>query len=246
LIWILLFAVSVSLLELLLTTFYGNPQVQSIISRNWAGYAVTSDPTQLQPNVIGVNASWTVPRIRASTVDTFSSAWIGIGGQFDETLIQAGTEHDFIGGQAQYSIWYEVLPENAIAISNVSISPGDVIAASISLINSDANEWSIQINDVTTGQGFSQSCCLVYNSSRLSAEWIVERPNINNQLSTLADFGSITFKNAYANINSTYGTIASFPYSQVIMNSLQNVRLASVSPIDTNGSAFTITYIRSG
>jgi hypothetical protein len=38
--------------------------------------------------------------------------------------------------------------------------------ASISLINSDTNEWSIQISDATTGQVFSRN--VVYNSTRSS------------------------------------------------------------------------------
>ena len=58
--------------------------------------------------------------------------------------------------------------------------------ASINLVNSDANQWSIQISDATTGQVFSRN--VVYNSTRSSGEWIVERPTINNQTSTLARF----------------------------------------------------------
>jgi hypothetical protein len=240
LVWILLFAVSLALLELLLTTFLGSREVQSVISLDWAGYTVMSDAANPQPEVIGVNASWTVPRVGASSSDSFSAAWIGIGGQLDKTLIQTGTEHDFVNGQEAYSVWYELLPNNSITITTMNIYPGDVISASISLQSSFTNEWIIQIYDKTNGQGFSQN--FVYNSSQLSAEWILERPTVNNQLTTLADFGSVTFTEAYATINGNAGTIGSFPYSYVAMNNRQNVQLTSVSSLSMNGSSFTVTY----
>ena len=75
-------------------------------ARNWAGYVVASDLQNPQSAVVGVSGSWTVPAVTDIGIDAFSAIWIGIGGQFDRTLIQAGTEQDFVGGQAQYSVWY--------------------------------------------------------------------------------------------------------------------------------------------
>jgi hypothetical protein len=126
----------------------------------------------------------------------------------------------------------------------MNVSPEDVITASINLVNSDANEWVIQIYDVTNGRGFNQN--FVYNSSRLSAEWIVERPTVNNRLSTLADFGSITFTGSNAKIGANVGTIGSFPFSQLIINSRRNVQLIAVSSLSSDGSSFTVSYLTSG
>lgn len=184
-----------------------------------------------------------MPTVVASAGDTFSAAWIGIGGFLDRSLIQAGTEHDSINGQSTYSVWYEMLPNDSITINTINVSPGDVISASIRLLDSGTNEWSIQIFDVTNGQGFNQN--FVYNSSRLSAEWIVERPTVNNRISALADFGSITFKDVIVTVNKSDGAISNFPFSQVVMNNQQNVQLASVSSISANGSSFTVAYLAS-
>jgi hypothetical protein len=244
--WIVLFIASLFLLSVLLTPFFRissqGPSV--VLTFDWAGYVVASDLVNPQPQVIGVNGSWTVPKVSVSTADSFSAAWVGIGGQFDDTLIQAGSEHDSVKGQEAYSVWYELLPNDSVTIDTMSVSPGDVITASINLVDSDANEWAIQIYDVTNGQRFNQN--FVYNSSRLSAEWVVERPTVNNRLRTLADFGSITFEGLYARLNAKIGTIGSFPFSQLIINNRKKVQLTTVSSLGSNGSSFTVSYLASG
>jgi hypothetical protein len=238
-----LFGVSLSLLEVLLTTFLNTSQVASIESLDWAGYTITESASTPQQEVTAISASWTVPAVAVSTTDTFSAAWIGIGGFLDKTLIQTGTEHDSINGQTVYSVWYEMLPDDSININTINVSLGDVISASIRLVDSGTNEWSIQISDVTNGQGFNQN--FFYNSTRLSAEWIVERPTVNNRISSLADFGSITFSGMSVAVNQNDGAISNFPYSQVVMNNQQSVQLTSVSSISANGSSFKVTYLAS-
>ena len=47
---------------------------------------------------------------------------IGIGGRFDKTLIQTGTEQDSVNGNEYYSAWYELLPDQAVRINDISIS----------------------------------------------------------------------------------------------------------------------------
>jgi hypothetical protein len=244
LIWILLLAASLYLLDLLHTTFVNNPQGQGMLSTSWTGYTVASNLERSNEQVVGVNASWTVPRIGVSSSDTFSSAWIGIGGQFDKTLIQAGTEHDSVNGQEYYSAWYELLPDKAVRITDMSVSAGDLITASITLVDSDTKEWAIRIYDVTKGAEFYQ--IFVYNSSRLSAEWIVERPTLNGEVTKLANFGTLTFKDAYMKIGDDVGNIGSFSYSQVIMTNDLSLHLASVSPLSADGSSFNVTYLNSG
>jgi hypothetical protein len=243
-IWILLFASSMYLLELLLATFTSNPQGHSIASTDWAGYLVTPDLENPQEQVIGINASWTVPRIGVFSNDAYSSAWIGIGGHSEKTLIQVGTEHDSLNGQEYYSAWYEMLPDDAIRITSMSVSPGDLITASITLVNSDTNEWAIRINDFTQDKGFYRT--FIYNSSRLSAEWIVERPHVNDEITLLANFGTMTFKDSYATVGDNVGKIASFPYSQVIMTTDLGLQLASVSLLNADGASFNVTYMSSG
>ena len=241
LVWILLFASALSLLSILLTTYLANPQAQSVVSLSWSGYVAASSFSIPQPEVLAISASWNIPHVNASLTDAYSSAWIGIGGQFDKSLIQLGTEHDydFTTGQATYNAWYELLPAYAVDMP-INISEGDTVTASISLINSDTNQWNIQLTDITNGQGFNQN--FLYNSTRLSGEWIVERPSINNQISTLCDFGSVSFSGCQIKVNSVTASIGNFTYSKVQMINQQATYLASASALSANGSSFTVSY----
>jgi hypothetical protein len=215
-----------------------------LTSQNWAGYVVTSDFSNPQPVVVGINGSWRVPRVNVSLGNTFSAVWIGIGGLVDEnTLIQTGTEQDSRSGGTNYSAWYEILPNDAITITTINVSPGDEITASINLVDSATNEWSIEMFDITNGQSFQEN--FFYDSSRLSAEWIVERPSVNRGFGTLANFGNVTFTNSRITMNNTVGTISNFPFARVIMLNRQNRRLVTVSPLSSDGSSFTITYLSS-
>ena len=232
------------LLEVLLAVFSSSHQGQGLISKGWAGYIVTSDLEDHNKQVIGINASWTVPRIGVFSSDAFSSAWIGIGGYSDKTLIQTGTEHDSVNGEEYYSAWHEMLPDKAIRTNTMNISPGDVITASITLIDSDMNQWAIRIHDVTSGQGFYRT--FIYNSSRLSAEWVVERPHVNEEVTRLANFGTITFTDLHVKISDTVGKISNFPYSQIIMTTDLGKQLTSVSPLGEDGASFSVTHLSSG
>lgn len=218
-----------------------NSRNQHLISSDWSGYAVASDLNYPKPRVTSINGSWTVPTVNVSLRDSFSAAWIGVGGQFDGTLIQAGTEQDSTNGQGTYSAWYELLNSNAVTIDSLSIMPGDRITASISLLDSATSIWSIEIHDVTNEQSFQKN--VSYPSLMLSAEWIVERPTIGNRLMTLADFGHVTFTGCTATVSSTVGTVSSFPHIQIIMYNRQNTQLVSVSPLTSNGSSFTVNYL---
>jgi hypothetical protein len=235
--------ISLSLLLVFVNTFLSSLSSQTIMSLDWAGYIVVSDFVNPDSIITSVSGSWVVPEVNVSNEDAFSAAWIGIGGQLDNSLIQVGTEHDSINGEAVYSAWYELLPNDATTIPVIDPSPGDQITASIYLVNSTTNEWSIEIVDVTKGQSFYED--FFYDSSRLSAEWIVERPTVNNRLSTLADFETVTFTNASATMNFNVGVISSFPNSQTIMHDRQNRQLVAVSPIHSDGSSFTVTYLQS-
>ena len=240
LVWVLLLVLSLSLLSILASLFASNPQGQSISSLSWAGYIIAKNSNS-QFEVISVNASWIVPKVNVSSGDGYSSAWIGIGGQLDKSLIQVGTEHDVVNGEDTYTAWYELLPSFAVRLTSITVSPGDTMIAAVNLVNSDINQWSIQISDATTGQAFSRN--VVYNSTRSSGEWIVERPTINNQIGTLADFGNLTFTDCYVNVNNVTGPIAKFSFTKIQMTNSQNAKLTSVSALTAGESSFTVSYL---
>jgi hypothetical protein len=134
-----------------------------------------------------------------------------------------------------------MLPSDSTSIPNINVSPGDEINASITLLSSSTNTWQITIRDITAGKEFSQN--FAYNSTRLTAEWIIERPTVNNQLSTLANFGSLTFTNANAKLSATVGTIRTFPNYEILMENRQNTQLVTISNLSRDGSSFTIGYV---
>jgi hypothetical protein len=208
----------------------------------WSGYIVASDIQNRSPVVSNVSAFWTVPEIQLSENNTFSGVWVGIGGYGEETLIQTGTEQESINGRGFYYAWYEVLPDDLVRIPNLRIRPGDTISASISRISENANTWSIEISDVTRGQHFDK--VVVYTSSRLSAEWIVERPKVNDTVSTLANFGNVTFTESKATLDGVTGAIGNFSYTQLVMVGADKNHLVSVSSLDGAGSSFTVSYLK--
>ena len=208
----------------------------------WAGYLVASNFQNRQPMVSSVSASWIVPEVKASVNNTESAVWIGVGGYGDKTLIQTGTDQQCVNGRVSYYAWYELIPDPVVRITNMRIRPGDTITASINLTDKATNTWSIEINDISRSETFKEA--VFYNSSRLSAEWIVERPTVNGNIRTLADFGSVTFSDCTATLENSTGTVSSFPYRELLMYTSQDVELVTVSPLNSDGSSFTVDYLR--
>jgi hypothetical protein len=209
---------------------------------NWGGYAAATDFNNPQPVISGVSGSWTVPEVAVSQNDTFSAIWVGIGGTFGITLIQTGTEQDCVNGVVSYYAWYELLPDISVTIPTVNVSPGDTISASITLSDSTVNLWTISLSDLANGQNFRQD--FFYNSSRLSAEWVVERPYVNNVLTQLADFSLITFSNCKLTTDSTPENLDALPFLKIVLANRQKIQLVDVSNLDGDGSSFTIKYMR--
>jgi hypothetical protein len=75
-----------------------------------------------------------------------------------------------------------------------------------------------------------------------SAEWIVERPLVNDGISNLANFGNVTFTECQATVNGVIGTIGNFSYTRLIMHE-DDIPLVAVSSLNEIRSAFTVNYI---
>jgi hypothetical protein len=153
-------------------------------SSNWFGYnqGTLEQGSKLFNSITG---DWTVPSVTQHTSGQAeaSSDWIGIGGGCvdagctvtDNTLIQTGTEQDVDAtGAPSYSAWWELVPAPSISISNMTVSPGDHMHASISEAVNDSDVWNITLQDVTKGESFSTT--VPYPSTHATAEWIEETP----------------------------------------------------------------------
>ncbi|MGW8289431.1 MAG: G1 family glutamic endopeptidase [Candidatus Bathyarchaeia archaeon] len=217
------------------------PEPVSLHLSQWSGYMATSDIQNRSAVVSSVSASWVVPDVTPSDNFTFSGVWVGIGGYGEDTLIQIGTEQEYFNGRPFYYAWYELLPDYLVQIPRIHVHPGDTIAASISLANDNENAWTITLSDLTRNENFEKT--VVYNSSRLSAEWIVERPKVNGTVSTLADFGTVTFTDCKATIGGMTGMIGNFSYAKLVMRD-EGTPLVSVSSLNSDNSVFTVSYLK--
>ena len=213
---------------------------QGLTSSDWSGYTVSADLLSPKAAVTSVTGSWTIPTVTASPSNSFSAAWIGVGGQYDQALIQTGTEHDWVNGSPSYAAWYELLPQDSVQLS-MTISPGDVMTASITLQDAATQTWAIQITDTTKGQIFKQN--FNYPTTRLSAEWIIERPVTNNRISTFASFSRVTFTGCSATLNGRTGSITDFPHSSFSLIGRMNNYLDAVSSPTNGGSSFNVDFI---
>lgn len=151
----------------------------TVDSLNWSGYAVTPSVP-----VTSVSSTFTVPS--AGLVPPgFTATWTGIGGftSGSTDLIQAGVGEQSLPSAPlvgpQYFAWIETLPNPESPIQgcsgdpNCTVNPGDVVSVTIS--NTSGDNWSIQMSD--TGH-WNYSTTLTYQSSRSSAEWILEAPTL--------------------------------------------------------------------
>lgn len=151
-------------------------------SHNWAGYVSTGG------NYTSVTGSWSVPQVNATGMSA-DATWIGIGGITSNDLIQTGTQAMVNNGEVSYQAWYEMMPASSRKIP-LTISPGDSITASV--VQQSANQWTISLNDITTGQNYQTN--VTYTSSLASAEWIEEMPVQGRFFIPLDNFGSVQFK----------------------------------------------------
>lgn len=166
-------------------------ETKHLTSLNWAGYVESAT----SGTFTAVTDTWTVPVVAKQSGNKYASDWVGIGGYAsgDTTLVQAGTEADFIKKKAFYEAWTEILPATEVPLT-MTVSPGDSITSLVEEMA--ANTWLMQITDNTTG--VTQSRTATYASSGSSAEVIHERPCLSpcasaKNLANLAATSNVTF-----------------------------------------------------
>ncbi len=229
----------------LLASFDAVSQSETAPARvsHWSGYVISLDLQNKSEGVSSITGTWTVPQVAYSENNTYSSVWVGVGGYGEKTLIQAGTEQHCENGRISYFAWYELLPATITTVNTLEISPGDVVTTSITLADEKRGSWLITIVDETEGRSF-QITVDYPQSTRKSAEWIVERPTVNGQISTLADFNQATLTDCKTTINGVTGSIKNFTYTKAVMiDSLDN-DLVRTSNLGSDGASFTVTYLK--
>jgi hypothetical protein len=181
---------------------------QSSVSANWSGYRVaTQDGTGFSK----VSGSWVEPSAKCDGSQTHASFWVGLGGSSagNGALEQTGTAVDCgSDGNATHYVWYELLPARPVQL-NLSISPGDHMSSSVAVSGTTV---TINVIDESTGDSATKSLEMD-DPDALTAEWIAEAPSTcdgsgNCQPLALANFGTVSFKDASATASGHTGAIS--------------------------------------
>lgn len=199
-------------------------------SSNWSGYALSGAKGAYSR----ISANWTVPLIKPSAGPTYSSAWIGIDGFKNSSLIQTGTAHDYAGGKASYYAWWEILPAEETVIPH-PVFPGDRMRAVIA--KRGRGKWSIMLRNLTRGWVFRtiQS----YDGPQTSAEWIVEAPQVGGSIARMARLTPVVFGCCRVNGRNPRLTLAQ--RGVMVQN---DVTVSVPSPPNRAGDAFVVRSVR--
>lgn len=180
-----------------------------------------------------------MPTVSTAT-DGRLSVWVGIDGYGSKGVEQIGTGAYVSGGQVTYRAWYEMLPADCVYIpsSSMTVNPGDVMTGSVAYVSA-SNTFVLSLVDVTQSTNFSISMAAPAApvGTRASAEWIVEAPTTVGQgIQSLANYGTVTFTNAYATIGGTTAQIDNWQSHVIKMAQINN---ASYSLVVSSTSGLT-------
>jgi hypothetical protein len=199
------------------------------LSSSWSGELDSGSGA----NFTEVAGDWVVPAVQSSTIDTASSTWIGIDGAFASSLIRTGTEQNSGPTGTQYYGWFQLLPQAPIVIG-LAVFPGDTMQASVS--ESAPGTWNIALDDLTRHWTTSQA--FTYNTPGLSAEWIEGASTSGGSVSTLADYGSMTFTNLA--IGGT-GLSSAF-INPIYMDDQSGAIISYPADLNTTTDSFSVFY----
>jgi hypothetical protein len=195
--------------SLSLDTIQAAAKATAVTASNWSGFALVPN-SGAQPYAL-VEAAWTVPTVKQAPGTCsggwdYSSQWVGLGGFSDSNLLQAGSAAnvfcDIGANLTEYFPWIEWLPEAELIIyadastgQLLPFAPGDYLIVAVTATNWSggvSTSGTLSFRDVT--QAWSVS--LTFTASALggskvtgkSAEWIVERTEVNGAFATLPDY----------------------------------------------------------
>ena len=179
----------------------------AFLNDHWSG-ALVFAPAQW--SFCWLKADWTVPTITAPdpTQSYTVESWIGFDGEHtDSELCQIGIEQaivvdgDSVTTQcyAWYGWWTEATPY-AVPISNFGVSPGDNVTLVLCTAGAGSTKATASYTNTTTKQVTSLTFTAPQGTTLLGhcAEWIVERPMLNNEYALLPDYDRVIFSGCTA------------------------------------------------
>jgi hypothetical protein len=189
-------------------------QAGSATAANWSGYEAQSTPG----SYVAVTGEWLVPPIVSGEPGfvTWSSLWVGLDGDGQVDLVQAGTEQNFLEFPtpvfgsliefATYYTWSELLPNQPTAQQlGLAINPSDDVMVTVwvgdsrGAINPNGGYGWFYLYNRTQNQASVTNTPLAGTSfSGSQTEWIMERPLVNGAYAELSDYAVASMFNANA------------------------------------------------
>lgn len=169
-------------------------------SGNWSGAADFSAKGKPYKWVAG---QWTVPNPHApGSGSYYASEWVGIDGWGSSDVLQAGTETQVTEVLwftfASVYTWWEWFPAGEVAITNLGVSPGDVMYCLI-CVNSTTSA-TVYFSNQSTGVSTNFTITAPSGTTLAGnvAEWVVERPTVNGSVASLTDYDVVYFDECLA------------------------------------------------
>jgi hypothetical protein len=214
-------------------------QPARVVSDNWSGYVAQGG------GFWQVSGSWTEPSVRCTAATAESVFWVGLGGYPGYPLYQAGSGAFCRNGVPVHALWYELLTPGNVAplMALVQITAGDRISAAITL-RSGAGGGQVHLVDETTG--YARDVAFTPAADSLgSAEWIAEATSHGGTVSTLADFGTVSFAGCSADLGAA--GVATWPAAQLAVLSLSDRSGGRAEPgavrTSAGGGGFSVSYL---
>ncbi|GJE87874.1 aspergillopepsin [Phanerochaete sordida] len=209
-------------------------------SPSWSG-VVLHAPAGTWRSVTG---TFVVPAPKVPTGGSASgtyaaSAWVGIDGDTCTTaILQTGVDFYVESGTVSYDGWYEWYPDYAYDFAGLTFSAGDSVTLTVTALSKTSGTATITNN--SKGKTVTKQITSTAALCEQDAEWIVESFDDGSSLVPVANFGTITFTNAYATTNN--GTIV-YPSSgnPTLYDIEQSGKV--LTSASTSGSSVTVSYV---
>jgi hypothetical protein len=167
-------------------------------STNWSGGVVYAPAGA---TFRWVQGDWVVPNVDAPTPNQwyYCASWIGIDGDGSPDVCQAGVEcevyHSGTSIIRNIYPWWEWYPLPEVQITNLAISPGDMVTVLICTSGANATSASAFFSNRTSGASTSFNFSAPAGTKLVGncAEWIVEAPTVGGAQSAIADYGEVFF-----------------------------------------------------
>lgn len=172
----------------------------------WSGAVAYAPPGESFRWIVG---EWTVPNVNAPTEDQeyYSAVWIGLDGDpvsESPDVCQVGVNCDVSRSGTSISRtfypwweWYQDSADTGEVQIDLAVGPGDTVGVVIFTTGAGATEATAFFANLTSAEAATPFVMEAMPGVSLvgnSAEWIVERPNVDGQVSMLADYVEVFFR----------------------------------------------------